>query len=162
MRESPARERFIVANGDEGDPGSYIDKHLMEANPALLLEGMALAGYATGAREGVVLARSEYPESKPALEAAVAAARAGGLLGADVLGSGFSFEVTVVENAGSYVVGEETALLACIAGLRGTVAARPPTPPRRACSAGRPPSTTSRRCARSRSSPRAARAPTGT
>ncbi|MFN8174067.1 MAG: NAD(P)H-dependent oxidoreductase subunit E [Solirubrobacteraceae bacterium] len=128
MRESPARERFIVANGDEGDPGSYIDKHLMEANPALLLEGMALAGYATGAREGVVLARSEYPESKPALEAAVAAARAGGLLGADVLGSGFSFEVTVVENAGSYVVGEETALLACIAGLRGTVAARPPYP----------------------------------
>jgi NADH:ubiquinone oxidoreductase subunit F (NADH-binding)/NADH:ubiquinone oxidoreductase subunit E len=128
---APGTERVIVANGDEGDPGSYIDKHLMERSPELLLEGMALAGYATGASRGVVLVRSEYPASRPALEAAIAAARAEGLLGADVLGSGFAFEVHVTEGAGSYVVGEETALLACAEGLRGTVSARPPFPAER-------------------------------
>jgi len=127
-RTASGEEKFIVANGDEGDPGSYIDKYLMERNPTLLLEGMALAGYAVGARHGFVLCRSEYPMSKPALESAVACARAQGLLGEDILGSGFSFDVTVVEGAGSYVVGEETALLACLEGLRGTVSARPPFP----------------------------------
>jgi NADH:ubiquinone oxidoreductase subunit F (NADH-binding)/NADH:ubiquinone oxidoreductase subunit E len=131
MRDAPGAERFIVANGDEGDPGSYIDKVLMEDNPALLLEGMALAGYATGAAHGFVLTRSEYPRSKPALDAAAAEARAQGLLGDDILGSGFAFDVTIVEGAGSYVVGEETALLACLQGLRGTVSARPPFPAQR-------------------------------
>ncbi len=121
---APGEERFVVANGDEGDPGSYIDKVLMEGNPALLLEGMALAGHAIGARHGFVLTRSEYPLSKPALEAAAAAARAEGWLGD-------TFDVTVVEGAGSYVVGEETALLACLQGLRGTVSARPPFPAER-------------------------------
>ncbi len=123
-----AGRAFIVANGDEGDPGSYIDKWLMESNPALLLEGMALAGYAVGAQHGFVLTRSEYPLSKPALEAAIVAARAEGLLGDDILGSGFSFDIDVIEGAGSYVVGEETALLACLQGLRGTVSSRPPFP----------------------------------
>jgi NADH-quinone oxidoreductase subunit F len=126
-----AGQAFIVANGDEGDPGSYIDKWLMESNPVLLLEGMALAAYAVGAHHGFVLTRSEYPLSKPVLEAAVAAARAEGLLGEDILGSGFSFDVDIVEGAGSYVVGEETALLACLQGLRGTVSARPPFPAER-------------------------------
>jgi NADH:ubiquinone oxidoreductase subunit F (NADH-binding)/NADH:ubiquinone oxidoreductase subunit E len=124
----PQVEKFVVANGDEGDPGSYIDKQLMERNPQLLLEGMALAAYAVGAAHGFVLVRSEYPRSKPALEAAAEQARADGWLGDDVRGSGFSFDVTVVEGAGSYVVGEETALLACLQGLRGTVSARPPFP----------------------------------
>jgi NADH:ubiquinone oxidoreductase subunit F (NADH-binding)/NADH:ubiquinone oxidoreductase subunit E len=128
---SPGERRFVVANGDEGDPGSYIDKLLMEDNPALLIEGMALAGYAVGADHGFVLVRSEYPRSKPALEAEVARARAEGLLGDDILGSGFAFDVTVVEGAGSYVVGEETALLSCLQGLRGTVSARPPFPAQR-------------------------------
>jgi NADH:ubiquinone oxidoreductase subunit F (NADH-binding)/NADH:ubiquinone oxidoreductase subunit E len=127
-RAAPGEPKFIVANGDEGDPGSYIDKQLMEWNPALLLEGMALAGYAVGATHGFVLVRSEYPLSKPTLETAAAQARADGLLGDDVLGSGFAFDVTIVEGAGSYVVGEETALLACLEGLRGTVSARPPFP----------------------------------
>ncbi len=130
-RASPGDEKVIVANGDEGDPGSYIDKYLMEQNPALLLEGMALAGYAVGAGHGFVLTRSEYPLSKPALEQAAAAARAEGLLGADILGTGFSFDVTIIEGAGSYVVGEETALLACLQGLRGQVSARPPFPAQR-------------------------------
>ncbi len=127
-RAAQGEEKFIVANGDEGDPGSYIDKQLMEWNPDLLLEGMALAGYAVGAAHGFVLVRSEYPRSKPALEAAAERARADGWLGEDVRGSGFAFDVTIVEGAGSYVVGEETALLACLEGLRGTVSARPPFP----------------------------------
>jgi NADH-quinone oxidoreductase subunit F len=127
-RAAEGEQKFIVANGDEGDPGSFIDKYLMERNPALLLEGMALAGYAVGAEHGFVLCRSEYPLSKPALDAAIGRAHEAGLLGDDILGSGFSFDITVVEGAGSYVVGEETALLACLQGLRGTVSARPPFP----------------------------------
>ena len=130
-RDAIAERKFIVANGDEGDPGSYIDKVLMEAYPALLIEGMALAGYAVGAEHGFVLTRSEYPRSKPALEAAVADAHRRGVLGPSVLGSDFAFDVTIVEGAGSYVVGEETALLACLQGLRGTVSARPPFPAQR-------------------------------
>ncbi len=130
-RGAQGAEKFIVANGDEGDPGSYIDKYLMERNPALVLEGIALAGYAVGASHGFALVRSEYPWSKPALDAAAAAARKDGWLGDDIRGSGFSFDVTIVEGAGSYVVGEETALLACLQGLRGTVSARPPFPAQR-------------------------------
>lgn len=130
-RDAPGERRFIVANGDEGDPGSYIDKLLMESHPNLLIEGMALAGYAVGADHGFVLTRSEYPRSKPVLDAAVVRARRDGLLGSSVLGSGFAFDITIVEGAGSYVVGEETALLACLQGLRGTVSARPPFPAQR-------------------------------
>lgn len=130
-RRAPGEEKVIVCNGDEGDPGSYIDKLLMERSPELLIEGMALAGYAVGACRGLILVRSEYPRSKPALEAACEAARRDGLLGPDILGSGFNFDITVVEGAGSYVVGEETALLACLQGLRGTVSARPPFPAER-------------------------------
>ncbi|MDX6691417.1 MAG: NADH-quinone oxidoreductase subunit [Solirubrobacteraceae bacterium] len=130
-RNAEGERKFIVANGDEGDPGSYIDKVLMEEHPALLLEGMALAGFAVGADHGFVLTRSEYPRSKPELEVAAATARAAGILGPAVLGSDFSFDVTIVEGAGSYVVGEETALLACLQGLRGTVSARPPFPAQR-------------------------------
>ena len=131
-RAAEGDEKFIVANGDEGDPGSYIDKYLMERNPALLLEGMALAGYAVGAAHGFVLIRSEYPLSKPALEAAAARGPRGGLARRRTSPArGFDFDVTVVEGAGSYVVGEETALLACLQGLRGTVSARPPFPAQR-------------------------------
>jgi NADH:ubiquinone oxidoreductase subunit F (NADH-binding)/NADH:ubiquinone oxidoreductase subunit E len=114
-------ERVIVVNADEGDPASYIDKLLMERNPELLLEGMALAGHAVGARQGLVLVRSEYPRSTDILREAVARHR-------DELGE---FQVEVVEGAGSYVVGEETALLASLQGFRGTVSARPPFPAER-------------------------------
>jgi NADH:ubiquinone oxidoreductase subunit F (NADH-binding)/NADH:ubiquinone oxidoreductase subunit E len=127
-RAAPGEQKFIVANGDEGDPGSYIDKYLMEHNPSLVLEGMALAGFAVGASHGFVLTRSEYPLSKPALEAAAQAARVDGWFGENIAGTGFDFDVTILEGAGSYIVGEETALLACIEGLRGTVSARPPFP----------------------------------
>jgi NADH:ubiquinone oxidoreductase subunit E len=93
-RDAPGEQKFIVANGDEGDPGSYIDKYLMEQAPALVLEGMALAGYAVGASHGFVLTRSEYPRSKPALEAAADEARRKGVLGDE-------FDVTILEGAGS-------------------------------------------------------------
>ena len=124
-------EKLIVVNGDEGDPGSYIDKHLMEQCPRLLLEGMALAGYAVGSGHGLILVRSEYPRSTPILRAAIERACAEGELGDDIHGSGFSFHVEVEEGAGSYVVGEETALLGSLQGLRGTVNARPPFPAQR-------------------------------
>jgi NADH:ubiquinone oxidoreductase subunit F (NADH-binding)/NADH:ubiquinone oxidoreductase subunit E len=114
-------ERVIVVNADEGDPASYIDKLLMERNPELLLEGMALAGHAVGARQGRVLVRSEYPHSTDILREAAARYR-------DELGE---FQVEVIEGAGSYVVGEETALLASLQGFRGTVSARPPFPAER-------------------------------
>ena len=120
-----------MVNGDEGDPGSYIDKHLMEQCPRLLLEGMALAGYAVGSEHGLVLVRSEYPDSTPILRGAIEIAYAEGELGDDIHGSGFSFHVEVEEGAGSYVVGEETALLGSLQGLRGTVNARPPFPAQR-------------------------------
>jgi len=123
--------KAIVVNGDEGDPGSYIDKLLMERNPDLLIEGMALAGYAVGAERGLVLVRSEYPLSMPALRAAVDRAREAGHLGEDIHGCGFDFDIDIEEGAGSYVVGEETALLGSLMGLRGTVSARPPFPAQR-------------------------------
>lgn len=131
VRDAPGDEKYVVVNGDEGDPGSYIDKYLMEETPEVLLEGMVLAGWAIGAGTGVILVRSEYPDSTPRLREAVRAAREENLLGEDILGSGFSFDVAVVEGAGSYVVGEETALINSAQGLRGTVRARPPFPAQR-------------------------------
>jgi NADH-quinone oxidoreductase subunit F len=121
-------EAYVVCNADEGDPGSYIDKYLMERDPFAVLEGIALAGLAIGAQRGFVYVRSEYPQSAPVLKRAVLAARAAGLLGTKILGSDFSFDIEIVEGAGSYVCGEETALLRSLEGLRGMVTARPPYP----------------------------------
>jgi NADH:ubiquinone oxidoreductase subunit F (NADH-binding)/NADH:ubiquinone oxidoreductase subunit E len=130
-RRAAGEEKWVVVNADEGDPGSYIDKLLLERNPTLLLEGLALAGYAVGAARGLVYVRSEYPLARPILERAIAAAIAAGRLGDDIGGSGFSFHVSVAEGAGSYVVGEETALLNSAAGFRGSVSSRPPYPAER-------------------------------
>ena len=120
-----------MANGDEGDPGSYIDKLLMEDNPHLLLEGMALAGYAVGASHGFVLVRSRVPALQARARGRHLDAHAAGPPRRGHPRLGFSFDITVIEGAGSYVVGEETALLACLQGLRGTVSARPPFPAQR-------------------------------
>ncbi|KAA5825492.1 protein disulfide oxidoreductase [Saccharopolyspora hirsuta] len=120
--------RFVVANGDEGDPGSFCDRLLMESDPDRVLEGLALAGFATGASRGVVFVRSEYPVALARMQAAVEAARAAGHLGRGVHGSSFDFDVDVVQGAGSYVAGEETALLHALQGLRGSVRPRPPYP----------------------------------
>lgn len=121
-------EAYVVCNADEGDPGSYIDKYLMENDPFSIIEGLALCGYAIGAHRGFIYIRSEYPKSAPAMRRAVEDARTAGLLGRNILGSTFSFDVEVVEGAGSYVCGEETALLRSLEGLRGMVTARPPYP----------------------------------
>ncbi|MDX1661208.1 MAG: NADH-ubiquinone oxidoreductase-F iron-sulfur binding region domain-containing protein [Gemmatimonadota bacterium] len=126
--ETPAPERYVVANGDEGDPGSFVDRVLMERDPHALLEGMALCGYAVGASRGVVYVRSEYPRARAILDAAVGEARAAGLLGDSVLGSDFAFDVDVFPGMGSYVCGEETAMLNAIEGRRGEVRLRPPYP----------------------------------
>jgi len=120
--------RHVVANGDEGDPGSFCDRLLMESDPHRILEGLALAGFAVGAGHGVILVRSEYPMAAERLRAAVAEARQSGHLGRRVHGSQVDFDVEIVQGAGSYVAGEETALLHNVAGLRADVRARPPYP----------------------------------
>lgn len=120
--------RYVVANGDEGDPGSFCDRLLMEGDPHRILEGLALAGFAVGARHGLVLVRSEDPAAAARMRAAVAEARADGHLGKGVHGSDFDFEVEIVDGAGSYVAGEETALMHALAGLRGDAQPRPPYP----------------------------------
>jgi len=128
VRASPPGPRRIVANGDEGDPGSYLDRLLMEQDPHGVLEGIALASLACGADRGYLYVRSEYPAARDALRAAVQEARAAGHLGENVHGTGVGLEIEVFEGAGSYVVGEETALLHSIEGLRGSAAPRPPYP----------------------------------
>jgi bidirectional [NiFe] hydrogenase diaphorase subunit len=120
--------RAVVANGDEGDPGSYVDRLLMEQDPHRLLEGLALACFAVGAATGIVFVRSEYPRAAVRLRAAVAEAEDAGHLGLDVHGSGVDVQVRVAVGAGSYVSGEETALLNGLEGLRGVVRPRPPYP----------------------------------
>ncbi|MET0973929.1 MAG: NAD(P)H-dependent oxidoreductase subunit E, partial [Thermoleophilaceae bacterium] len=103
--------RYLICNGDEGDPGSFVDRLLMERDPHRVLEGMALAALASGATRGIVYVRSEYPRARDVLRAAVVEARAAGQLGDDIHGSGIEFEVEVFEGAGSYVAGEETSLI---------------------------------------------------
>ncbi|WP_346106192.1 NAD(P)H-dependent oxidoreductase subunit E [Nonomuraea maheshkhaliensis] len=121
-------ETVVIANGDEGDPGSFADRLLMEADPARVLEGLALACFACGARRGLVLVRSEYPQALARMREAVGRARAEGHLGLGVHGSDVDLDVEVVAGAGSYVAGEETALIAGLEGDRGCARARPPYP----------------------------------
>jgi NADH:ubiquinone oxidoreductase subunit F (NADH-binding) len=121
-------EKFVVANADEGDPGAYIDRFIIEDDPHALIEGMAIAGYAVGAGKGYVYLRAEYPNARTVLEEAIADARRNRLLGSRILGSDFNFDIEVVIGEGSYVCGEETALLNSIEGRRPEVRARPPYP----------------------------------
>ncbi|AVV45711.1 protein disulfide oxidoreductase [Streptomyces sp. P3] len=121
----------VVANGDEGDPGSYADRLLMEAEPERVLEGLALACFACGAERGVILVRSEYPQALARMRQAVGQAYADGHLGPSVHATDTSLDVEVVAGAGSYVAGEETALIASLEGDRGCARPRPPYPTRR-------------------------------
>jgi NADH:ubiquinone oxidoreductase subunit F (NADH-binding) len=121
-------QKYAIANGDEGDPGSFVDRALLECDPHGVLEGLALCAFAIGASRGVVFIRSEYPAAVARVERAVAEAEAAGLLGRNVLGSGFDLEVRVFRGLGSYVCGEETALLNALEGRRGEVRLRPPYP----------------------------------
>jgi NADH:ubiquinone oxidoreductase subunit F (NADH-binding) len=121
-------EKFVVANADEGDPGAYVDKLLLEDDPHALIEGMLLAAYAVGARKGWIYLRKEYPRAEEILRKAIDEARAAGFLGECMLGRNFSFDIDIVIGQGSYVCGEETAMLRSIEGRRPEVAARPPYP----------------------------------
>lgn len=127
-RNEPSDVKFIVCNADEGDPGAFSDRYILEQRPYLLLAGMMLAGYVTGANRGVVYIRGEYPESVSCIDAAVKQLRTDAWLGQDIQGSGFSFEFKVIKAQGAYICGEETALLSSIEGQRPEVRVRPPYP----------------------------------
>jgi NADP-reducing hydrogenase subunit HndC len=121
-------QKYVICNGDEGDPGAFMDRSLLESDPHTVLEGLILAAYAVGADTGYFYIRAEYPLAIQRVQQAVADARAAGYLGENILGSNFSFEVHVRLGAGAYVCGEETALIASIEGKRGSPHARPPYP----------------------------------
>jgi formate dehydrogenase iron-sulfur subunit len=125
---SPASQKYIVCNADEGDSGTFADRLLMEGDPYVLIEGMTIAGLAVGATYGYIYVRSEYPQAIETLEAAIARARSVGWLGDDVHGSGRRFDLEVRMGAGAYICGEETSLLESIEGKRGVVRAKPPLP----------------------------------
>jgi bidirectional [NiFe] hydrogenase diaphorase subunit len=128
VRREQSDKKYVIANGDEGDPGAYMDRTLMESDPHRVLEGMAIAGYAVGADQGFLYVRGEYPVAAKRLERAIRAAERRGLLGSRVLDSGFNFRVDVRIGAGAFVCGEETALMASIMGRRGQPITRPPYP----------------------------------
>ena len=127
-RESPGDEKYIICNGDEGDPGAFMDASIMDGDPHSVLEGLLIGGYAIGARQGYIYVRAEYPLAVRRLRLAIAAAEERGLLGDDLFGSGFSFRLQIKEGAGAFVCGEETALIASIEGKRGMPRTRPPYP----------------------------------
>ena len=128
VQQAAAEQKFVCANADEGDSGTFADRMLMEGDPFTLLEGMAVAGIAVGATEGIVYIRSEYPDAISTMRQAVAIARDHGLLGPAVLGSSHAFDVSVRVGAGAYICGEETAMLESLEGRRGMVRAKPPIP----------------------------------
>jgi bidirectional [NiFe] hydrogenase diaphorase subunit len=128
VRKARSEKKYLVANGDEGDPGAYMDRSLMESDPHRILEGMAIAGYAVGADQGFVYVRGEYPVAAKRLERAIRAAERRGLLGSRVMDSNFSFRIDVRIGAGAFVCGEETALMASVMGRRGQPIPRPPYP----------------------------------
>lgn len=127
-RAAEGNKKYIICNGDEGDPGAFMDRSVMEGDPHRVLEGMMIAGYAIGADEGYIYVRAEYPLAVKRLKRAVAEAEKAGLLGNNILNTGFSFKVNIKEGAGAFVCGEETALIASIEGQRGMPRPRPPFP----------------------------------
>ncbi len=125
---APGPQKYIVCNADEGDSGTFADRMIMEGDPFVLIEGMAIAGIATGATKGYVYTRSEYPHAIATMTEAVEIARAAGILGPSVMGSVYAFDIEIRSGAGAYVCGEETSLLNSLEGKRGTVRAKPPLP----------------------------------
>ena len=127
-RLAAGRQKYVICNADEGDPGAFMDRSVLESDPHSVLEGMAIAGHAIGATKGYVYVRAEYPLAVERLTLAIAQAEERGFLGDDVLGSGFGFHVSLKQGAGAFVCGEETALIASIEGRRGMPRVRPPFP----------------------------------
>jgi formate dehydrogenase iron-sulfur subunit len=126
--DQPPQQKYVTCNADEGDSGTFSDRMLMEGDPMSLIEGMTIAGIAVGATQGFIYLRVEYPHAYRALGRAIAAARAAGYLGPDILGSGKQFELSVRLGAGAYICGEETSMLESLEGRRGEVRVRPPLP----------------------------------
>jgi NADH:ubiquinone oxidoreductase subunit F (NADH-binding)/(2Fe-2S) ferredoxin len=127
-RAQPSAQRYVICNGDEGDPGAFMDRSVLESDPHSVLEGMIIAGYAMGASRGYFYIRAEYPKAVERIDRAIAQAKEAGLLGDNILGSGFSFTAKIRLGAGAFVCGEETALIASIEGRRGSPSPRPPYP----------------------------------
>lgn len=127
-RNNSGAVKYIVCNADEGDPGAFMDRSVLESDPHSVLEGMLIAGYAIGAGEGIIYCRAEYPLAIHRLEIAIKEARDRGMLGANLQGSGFSFDIRIKQGAGAFVCGEETALIASLEGERGMPRLRPPYP----------------------------------
>ncbi len=127
-RKSPGDVKYVICNADEGDPGAYMDRSILEGDPHTVLEGMAIGGYAIGAQTGIIYCRAEYPLAVATLKEAIRQAEKQGFLGDNIFGSGFSFRIQVVEGRGAFVCGEETALIASIEGRMGEPRPRPPFP----------------------------------
>lgn len=127
-RRAVGDKKYIICNADEGDPGAFMDRSIMEGDPHALLEGMLIAGYAIGSGEGYIYVRAEYPLAIRRLEKAIDSARKNGYLGQNILDTQFSFEIRIKKGAGAFVCGEETALIASIEGERGMPRPRPPFP----------------------------------
>jgi len=125
---SPGPVKYVACNADEGDPGAFMDRSVLEGDPHSVLEAMAIAGYAIGAQEGYIYVRAEYPIAVKRLEIAIGQAREYGLLGENIFGTGFNFDIKIRLGAGAFVCGEETALMRSIEGLRGEPIPRPPFP----------------------------------
>lgn len=130
-QQAPETEKYIICNADEGDPGAFMDRSVLEGDPHTLVEGMIIAAYAIGASQGYIYVRAEYPLAIQRLKTAIAQAEELGLLGEDIFSSGFSFQLHIKEGAGAFVCGEETALMASIEGERGMPRPRPPFPAQR-------------------------------
>jgi len=126
--KSPGPKKYIICNADEGDPGAFMDRSILEGDPHAVLEGMTIGAYAIGADEGYIYCRAEYPLAIKRLKHAIAQAEEAGLLGENILNSGFNFTIHIKEGAGAFVCGEETALMASIEGRRGMPRPRPPFP----------------------------------
>ena len=127
-RQAPGDEKYIICNADEGDPGAFMDRALLEGDPHLVIEGMIVGAFAIGAARGVIYVRAEYPIAIEHTEIALAQAREAGLLGQNILGTGLDFRIEIRKGAGAFVCGEETALIASVEGERGMPRPRPPFP----------------------------------
>lgn len=127
-KDQPGDEKYVICNADEGDPGAFMDRSILEGDPHSVIEGMAIMAYAVGAHLGYLYIRAEYPSAVKRLQTAIAQARKLGLLGSDILGTGFAFDLEIRLGAGAFVCGEETALIASIEGKRGMPRAKPPFP----------------------------------
>ena len=126
--KSPGKEKYVVCNADEGDPGAFMDRSILESDPNSVIEAMAICGYCIGASKGLVYIRAEYPLAVKRLQIAMKQARDYGLLGGDILGSGFNFDIEIRYGAGAFVCGEETALIHSMEGKRGEPTVKPPFP----------------------------------